>query len=186
MSIRLRLFAILSFTLYSIRCSFAILHNVTYDNLDPSVTYLPQGGDGWDVDIKEGLDYEGSHAVASGDPDASAVFQFTGVAVYYFSPLWPYNVSTVVSLDGGNNITVNLMDMSATPASVGSPPTASSAARYGFTGLSNNSHTLSMFVLQGLNYSDPNVNGYIVVDGFKCVHPITCSNYDLISVSCIA
>lgn len=78
MSIRLRLFAILSFTLYSIRCSFAILHNVTYDNLDPSVTYLPQGGDGWDVDIKEGLDYEGSHAVASGDPDASAVFQFTG------------------------------------------------------------------------------------------------------------
>ncbi|KAJ4473663.1 hypothetical protein J3R30DRAFT_704187 [Lentinula aciculospora] len=164
--LELGLFTVLSSALYFGRSS-AVLQNVTYDNLDPSVTYLPQGGDGWDIDIKEGLDYKGSHAVASGDPDASAVFQFTGVAVYYFSPLWPYNVSTVVSLDGGNNMTLNLMDMSATPASVGSAATASSAARYGYTGLSNSSHSLKMYMVQGINYSDPNIHGYIVVDGFN-------------------
>ncbi|KAJ3839035.1 hypothetical protein F5878DRAFT_617842 [Lentinula raphanica] len=147
--------------------SFAIIHNTTYDNLDPNVTYLPQGGDGWDVDIKEGLDYQGSHAVASDDPDAFALFHFIGVAVYYFSPLWPYNVTTALSIDGGNNITVNLMDTSATPANVGSPPTEPSAARFGFTGLSNGSHTLAMYQVQGLNYSDQNVPAYVVVDGFN-------------------
>ncbi|KAE9385472.1 hypothetical protein BT96DRAFT_1007020 [Gymnopus androsaceus JB14] len=85
------------------------------------------------------------------------------VAVYYFSPLWPYNVSTVLSLDGGSNITVSLMDTTATPAD-GGAATVPSAARHAFTGLSNGSHMLSMF---SINISDPSQIEWIVVDGFN-------------------
>jgi len=90
--------------------------------------------------------------------------------VYYFSPLWPYNVSTVLSLDGGENFTVSLFDQTATGSS-GGPPTQASAARHGFTGLSNGSHTLSMFSIQIPNLndsnSDPSQTEWIVVDGFN-------------------
>jgi len=169
MSAFFKLLLIFSFASYFGR-SFAILKNVTYDNTDPSVTYLPSGGLGWSLDLQEGLDYGGTHALADDIPNASATFKFTGVAVYYFSPLWPYNVSTVLSLDGGENFTVSLFDQTATESS-GGPPTQASAARYGFTGLSNDSHTLSMFSIQIPNLneasSDPSQTEWIVVDGFN-------------------
>lgn len=72
-----QLLFVLSFTSYFGR-SFAILKNVTYDNTDPSVTYLPSGGLGWSPDLIEGLDYGGSHALADDVPNASATFNFTG------------------------------------------------------------------------------------------------------------
>ncbi|KAE9389500.1 hypothetical protein BT96DRAFT_980682 [Gymnopus androsaceus JB14] len=151
--------AALSFASYFER-SFAILRNVTYDNND-NVTYLPLVG--WEINIAESYDYGGSHDLAWNLTGASAVFQFTGVAVYYFSPLWPYNVSTVLSLDGGSNITVSLMDTTATPADDGAA-TVPSAARHAFTGLSNGSHMLSMF---SINISDPSQIEWIIVDGFN-------------------
>ncbi|KAE9399901.1 hypothetical protein BT96DRAFT_676054 [Gymnopus androsaceus JB14] len=169
MSTFFKLLAVLSFASY-FECSFAILKNVTYDNTDSSVIYLPSGGVGWELDLAESLDFGGTHALADDTAGASAVFHFTGVAVYYFSPLWPYNVSTVLSLDGGSNVTVSLMDKTATPSN-GGPPTVSSAAQYAFTGLSNGSHTLSMFSITIPNInesnSDPSQQEWIVVDGFN-------------------
>ncbi|KAJ7863303.1 hypothetical protein B0H14DRAFT_2738722, partial [Mycena olivaceomarginata] len=37
---------------------------------------------------------------------ASATLTFTGVAVYYVVPRWPYAVSTQLSLDGGPGVVV--------------------------------------------------------------------------------
>lgn len=79
MSAFFKLLLIFSFASYFGR-SFAILKNVTYDNTDPSVTYLPSGGLGWSLDLQEGLDYGGTHALADDVPNASATFKFTGIS----------------------------------------------------------------------------------------------------------
>jgi hypothetical protein len=40
---------------------------------------------------------------------------FLGVAVYYLSPRWPYDVSTRLSLDGGQSVLVSLRVAAAIP-----------------------------------------------------------------------
>lgn len=79
MSAFFKLLTVLSFALY-FRRSSAILRNITYDNTDPSVAYLPPGEvpGGWELNITESLDYDGSHALADNVPGASAIFQFSG------------------------------------------------------------------------------------------------------------
>ena len=51
------------------------MHNVTVDDNDPSITYQPS--DSWLVSVFDVLDAGGSHHVIS-DPDATALFSFTG------------------------------------------------------------------------------------------------------------
>jgi hypothetical protein len=66
---------------------------------------------------------------------------FLGVAVYYLSPLWPYDVSTLLSLDGGQSVLVSLRgpDFSLS----GDSQTSQSSVAWSATGLTNTSHTLT-------------------------------------------
>ncbi|KAJ8094395.1 hypothetical protein AAF712_005766 [Marasmius tenuissimus] len=102
------------------------------------------------------LDYGGSHMVSS-VPGDKAVFKFTGVAVYYLAPLWPYAVSTSLCLDGTPAKVVNLTDPNANTTD-GGPETTGWAVRWSATNLSNTTHTLTVSIPSGALY--------VVVDGF--------------------
>ncbi|KAJ7266411.1 hypothetical protein B0H12DRAFT_1179588 [Mycena haematopus] len=111
-------------------------------NWEPSSTHL------------SGLDYGGSHTLSS-DSAASATFTFTGIAVYYLSPRWPYYVSTRLSIDGGQAVLVNLTDTSTSSSPPGGSESAFSSVAWSATGLANTSHTVVA-----------TYGNYIVVDGF--------------------
>ncbi|KXN93035.1 hypothetical protein AN958_10098 [Leucoagaricus sp. SymC.cos] len=55
-------------------------------------------GEGWSRSSFNDLDFRGSHIIAQ-DPEATAIVEFRGVAVYFLSPLWPWSVTTQVQLD---------------------------------------------------------------------------------------
>jgi hypothetical protein len=65
----------------------------------------------------------------------------SGVAVYFWSPLWPYVVNTMVSVDGGDSTCLNLEDYSGATAPDGME-TQQSVPVWGVSGLSNSQHTL--------------------------------------------
>ncbi|KAJ6526805.1 hypothetical protein B0H19DRAFT_1197055 [Mycena capillaripes] len=128
------------------------LVNVTVDDTDTSrIKY--QGT--WDPSSTHlsGLDYGGSHTFSS-DSKANATFVFTGVAVYFLSPRWPYTVNIQISLDGGSSNLVSLVDPNTSPSATGGSESALSAVVWSEAGLANTSHTL--FISYG---------NYIVVDG---------------------
>ncbi|KAJ7673998.1 hypothetical protein DFH06DRAFT_752458 [Mycena polygramma] len=128
------------------------LLNVTVDDVSPMISYSGI----WEPSSSHlsGLDLGGSHTLSS-DSSASATFLFTGVAVYYLSPRWPYDVSTRLSLDGAPSVLVNLTDPSTSPSPPGGSESALSSAVWSATGLANTSHTLIA-----------TYGNYIIVDGF--------------------
>jgi len=73
------------------------------------------------------------------------------------SPMWPYRVTTAVSLDGGPAIVVNLVDSTRPDVGTG-PETANSSIVWSAVGLENREHTLVVSVPVG----DP----YAIVDAF--------------------
>lgn len=91
----------------------------------------------------------------------------SGVAVYYFSPLWPYSVSVNIALDSGSPTFVSLLD----PAYIGHENTAGgketvmSDIRWSVSGLPNGTHTVVISV--------PGGGGFVIVDGFTCVRFIS-------------
>ncbi|KAJ7800786.1 hypothetical protein B0H14DRAFT_3784775 [Mycena olivaceomarginata] len=116
------------------------LLNVTVDNLSPLITYQGE----WEPASSHVSDYDwaGNHALSS-DEEASATFIFTGVAVYYLSPRWPYDVSTRLSLDGGQSVL--------------------SSVAWSATGLTNTSHTLvatygNMIIVDAFIYTKDNAS----------------------------
>ncbi|KAF9269041.1 hypothetical protein L218DRAFT_983681 [Marasmius fiardii PR-910] len=115
-------------------------------------------------------DYGGSHMVSSASGDI-AVFTFTGVAVYYLAPLWPYAVSTSLSLNGGPKQSVNLTDPYATPTQGGAEPSPWSV-RWSATNLPNATHTVIASISIG--------GTYVVVDGFTYTTNINGSSSGLI------
>ncbi|KAJ7191747.1 hypothetical protein GGX14DRAFT_380811 [Mycena pura] len=131
------------------------LLNISVDDVSPLITYTGQ----WEPSATHmsSLDFGGSHTLSS-DPDARATFNFTGVAVYYLAPRWPYAVSTHLSLDGGPPAFVNLTD----PFSSTTPPGGSESAPFSVAwfaaDLANTSHTVVA-----------TMGNYIIVDGFMCV-----------------
>jgi hypothetical protein len=59
------------------------------------------------------------------------------------APLWPYTVTTVVTLDGGPPQLIQMIDpLNSEP--VGSAPTVDSAVLWGQAGLADVQHTLMM------------------------------------------
>ncbi|KAJ7153356.1 hypothetical protein C8R46DRAFT_912587 [Mycena filopes] len=134
------------------------LLNVTIDDTDAMITY--EGS--WEPSATHmsGLDYGGTHTV-SGDTAANATFTFTGVAVYYLCPRWPYAVNTEVTLDDGQSVIVNLTDPAASTTAAGGSESAQSSVVWSATGLTNATHKLVLTMApQG---------EFIVADGFMCV-----------------
>ncbi|KAJ7511363.1 hypothetical protein B0H11DRAFT_2387121 [Mycena galericulata] len=135
---------------------FHIAHallNVSVDDGDLSmITY--QGK--WELGSPNNLDFGGCHRYSE-DAAASATFTFTGVAVFYLAPRWPYAVSTQLSLDGRQAVFVNLTD-----PTVATTEDANESAEWSVawadTGLENTTHTLLM--------NRPLGGEFTVVDGF--------------------
>jgi len=147
----------------SVTIVFGQFINVTVDDGSSSITYSPQSA--WGTTAQTALDFpfsaSSSHRLVDtllpGHGGAYASFEFTGVAVYFLSPKWPYSVSTLVSLDGGLGRCVDLFDPSGVRDAVGSE-TAPSTVVWSETGLTNTRHTVRVSACSG--------DQYAVVDGF--------------------
>ncbi|KAJ7059166.1 hypothetical protein C8F01DRAFT_989837 [Mycena amicta] len=140
----------------AIDAAHAILTNITVDDTDTSViTY--KGA--WDpfASHQSTLDFGGSHAFSS-DEGASATLGFSGVAVYYLAPRWPYAVSSRISLDGGEAVLVNLTDLRASPTPEGGSESAVWSVAWFADGLTQEPHEVVV-----------SIGNYIIVDGFMCV-----------------
>lgn len=90
-----------------IRYTIAMLDNITIDDTDRRIVYEGTWNDR--SIYNSTLDFGGSHSLSE-DSSAAAVFTFTGVAVYYLAPLWPYEVDTEVTLDNGPSAIIDLTD----------------------------------------------------------------------------
>ncbi|KDR84476.1 hypothetical protein GALMADRAFT_206081 [Galerina marginata CBS 339.88] len=85
-------------------------HNLTVDDTDTvSIVYDPP--DSWRESAPNPLSQDGSHAVTS-DVDATATFEFIGTAIYFYAPLFPFGLTTSLSLDGAPPISIPLFDPS--------------------------------------------------------------------------
>lgn len=130
-----------------------LLYNVTVDD-QPTIEYSANAN--W-LSAVSPLNMGGSHML-------STTFRFTGVAVYFMSPMWPYPVASSVSLDGGPRITIDLMDLSRERTS-GGPETIRSVVVWAATGLANIQHTLVVSVGRS-PHAGPLDPQYAIVDGF--------------------
>ncbi|KAF8165989.1 hypothetical protein B0H34DRAFT_743864 [Crassisporium funariophilum] len=119
--------------------------NVTIDDQDPSIIYAPPGA--WSKSADNALNSGGAHMLTQ-NPNATASFNFTGIAIYFLSPLWPYRVNTAVSLDSGPIALIDLVDHSRPDAGQG-PETVQSHVMWSATGLSNAQHNLRISVGAG-------------------------------------
>jgi hypothetical protein len=136
--------------------AFSAVHsqftNCTIDDTDDTVFYKGS----WGEIGPTSLDYGSTHALSS-DSSATAIFCFKGVAIYYMSPLWPYPVNSMVSLDGSPGECVSLQD-SSTPPTDGGPETVKSAPVWGVEGLKDGEHELIVSMCPG--------GQFVVVDAF--------------------
>ncbi|KAK7438406.1 hypothetical protein VKT23_018019 [Stygiomarasmius scandens] len=117
---------------------FCALVNVTVDETSPQITYH---GNSW-VKNEAGPLYHGGFHDQTEDLNASAVFNFTGVAIYYYSSLWPFNVSTVLTLDGNDTETLNLTAITSPQDPNGDPVAENSTIRWSRTHLKDGPHSL--------------------------------------------
>lgn len=86
-----------------------------------------------------------------------------GVAVYYMSPLWPYSVTTQLTLDGSTRVT---LDLSGPGTDVNGEETVRSAVVWGVSELMDMQHTLVVSMAP---------NGmWIEVDAFMYVLILSC------------
>ncbi|KAK0210059.1 hypothetical protein DFS33DRAFT_1378050 [Desarmillaria ectypa] len=137
------------------RHAFTMLDSITIDDTDGRIVYQGTWNDR--SVYNSSLDFSGSHSLSE-DSSAEAFFTFTGIAVYYLAPLWPYKVDTGVTLDDGPSTTVDLTDASATSVGNGSE-TVMWNVRWSQTGLTNTPHTLRISMASG--------GQYIVVDAIR-------------------
>ncbi|KAF8886946.1 hypothetical protein BD779DRAFT_542299 [Infundibulicybe gibba] len=123
--------------------------NISIDDPSPSISYTPIAS--WGKTAPTSLDEGGSHMLTT-DPGATATFSFTGVRVYFMSPLWPYTVTTALTLDNGPIILLNLTDPNQ-PATDGGPETAQSRVVWGSDELENKQHKFVVSVGQGQQFA---------------------------------
>ncbi|KAH9483670.1 hypothetical protein JR316_0003140 [Psilocybe cubensis] len=147
-----------------ISCSVLVgaSHNVTVDDDDTSqIIYDPP--DSWRETPFDPLNAGGRHRVTS-DPDATATFTFTGTAIYFYAPLWPFEVTTAVSLDGNPPVTINLMDPATISPEEDAPETVQSQVVWSVDGLDNVEHTLVVSVALGDDHAVVDTLVYTVLD----------------------
>jgi len=135
------------------------VYNITVDNTDTSIVYTGF----WGVISLGGYDYGGTqNLVDLGDnldkpgADSNATFIFTGIAIYYMAPLWPYRVETVVTLDNEPPVVINMTAPGQLVPIGTTGATVVSSVLWGRTGLTNTQHKLVMSLAEG--------GRYIVVD----------------------
>ncbi|KAJ4470552.1 hypothetical protein C8J55DRAFT_180224 [Lentinula edodes] len=113
--------------------------NVTIDDQDPAIFY---SAGQWNLSNSyNSLDVKGFHHL-SGQSSAFAVFNFTGVAIYFLSPLWPYAVGAQLVLDNQPPAFVDLQDYSRSVSLSGGSETVSSAVVWGVENLRLGNHSL--------------------------------------------
>ncbi|EAU82559.2 hypothetical protein CC1G_12139 [Coprinopsis cinerea okayama7 len=117
--------------------------NVTIDDDSPRISYQPP--DAWFMSENSTLDHGYAHMLTQ-TPNSTATFNFTGVAIYFLSPLWPYHVTTALSLDSGPTILVDLIDRSRPETGGGGPETVQSHVVWAAEDLNNTQHTLVMSI----------------------------------------
>jgi len=133
------------------------MHNITIDDLDPSITYTGV----WDAESNTDnpLAYDGAHHV-SFDSSATAKWQFTGIAFYYIAPLWAYPVNTIINIDNGNiTYNVDLDDHALPQTESGLQENIGWSVLWGSGELENTLHT----VVASMPPGGPQ---YVVVDAF--------------------
>lgn len=92
----------------------------------------------------------------------SQIFKLhTGIGVSYLAPLWPFEFTVNVALDGGAPITVTLTDpANATPgSSTDGAATVKSAPLWTMTGLEDIEHSLVV--------SKSDTGPFVIVDAFQ-------------------
>ena len=83
---------------------------------------------------------------------SSSLFYFfflaLGVAIYFYSPLWTFQVTTQVALDSSPPVLLDLRDYTQ-PLYINGPETVQSSVVWSQTGLANTQHTLIVSVGPG-------------------------------------
>ncbi|KAF6751030.1 hypothetical protein DFP72DRAFT_909093 [Ephemerocybe angulata] len=147
--------------LYACTVSAQTQRNVTLDDGDTTIRYQPGGA--WFRSANNSLDFGFAHMLSQ-TPNATATLNFTGVAIYFLSPLWPYTVNTQISLDGFPPTLVDLVDHSR-PATEGfGPETAQYGVRWKAEGLENKIHSLVMTMGSGQRFAIVDGLIYTVLD----------------------
>ncbi|TFK73238.1 hypothetical protein BDN72DRAFT_212678 [Pluteus cervinus] len=131
------------------------MRNVTIDNTNTTaIAYYPPlcNGTGW-TQNSNSLAYNGTYSSCPGSNHARAIFEFTGVAIYYTCPLFSTQETQFVVLDDRPFEVMNLTS-----------PTGDSIAStvvWSATGLENQQHHLELW--PG-NYNGG--YGYVSIDAF--------------------
>ncbi|KAF9445838.1 hypothetical protein P691DRAFT_244559 [Macrolepiota fuliginosa MF-IS2] len=123
------------------------LSNVTIDDNNSAIRYIGN----WNLSAWNVLD-EGGYHMLTDDPNAVAIFEFTGVAVFFLSPRWPYDVTTQVQLDSSPPEVLSLRDLD-TPKSDGGGESVGSHIIWGVEDLANQSHQLRISVAAGQQWA---------------------------------
>ncbi|KAF9443988.1 hypothetical protein P691DRAFT_678465 [Macrolepiota fuliginosa MF-IS2] len=123
--------------------------NITVDDSDPTMF---QYSNGWSLTAFSSLDYNGTHHLTNHD-SALATFTFTGTAVYFVSPLWPYAVSTQLQLDSQSPLSLNLTDPTPRPQDPSGSETVSFGVIWGSESLSNTVHTVRMSKVPDIDWA---------------------------------
>ncbi|KAJ8515635.1 hypothetical protein ONZ45_g6986 [Pleurotus djamor] len=158
--------------------------NVTLDDGDSRIVYEGQ----WNRSSlsQSSLDYGGSHQFASAG-GSRATFKFTGVAVYFISPLWPRSVSTLIQLDNEPSVLLNLTDpgtpLSSDPSAAG---TVQAQAVWGEENLVNGDHTLVISVGEGESTAIVDALTYTALDSPQSSSSSSNKRTIAIAVGCVA
>ncbi|KXN84947.1 hypothetical protein AN958_11889 [Leucoagaricus sp. SymC.cos] len=122
---------------YFARCLAQTQRNITVDDNDPSIVYGPN----WGSSQPSRFDAGGSHHLTE-DPNTSATFTFIGVAIYFMSPRWPYDVYTQLQLDSQPPVELTLIDPNQANPTAQGEETVMSTVVWGSGTLPNGTHTL--------------------------------------------
>ncbi len=96
----------------------------------------------------------------------SSSLQPAGIAIYFYSPLWPFGVTTAVSLDGSGPSLLDLRDYEA-PFHQDGSETAESQIVWYMDGLDNTGHILNVSV--GVDQDLAILDSLVCVRFFLCV-----------------
>jgi hypothetical protein len=108
--------------------------NVTVDSTNGTIVFSGNWGEN-----PSPFAIGGSHAFSL-DRNATASFNFTGIAIYYLAPLWPYTVNTLITLDSNQSFLVNLTG--SLNGTIGDPEDEPATVLWSLTGLTNTQHTV--------------------------------------------